>query len=111
MMLVWSSFALWVIRRGSRAEVRLGLEVQLHAEARRLLGLRHGSRAPPRPHKRCSRFGVRGGRLPSKRVIVPSVDLIPVHHVPPRLDVIRAPILVLEVIRMLPDIDAQDGDS
>src|SRR5262245_29653580 len=32
------------------------------------------------------------------------VDLIPVHHVPPRFEVVRTPVLILQIVGMLPDI-------
>src|SRR5262249_56234653 len=35
------------------------------------------------------------------------VDLCPVHDVPPRVDVVGAAVLVLQVIRVLPDVDAE----
>src|SRR5437016_567276 len=35
-------------------------------------------------------------------------DLAPVHDVPPRLDVVRADILVLQVVRVLPHVQPQD---
>src|SRR2546428_11536846 len=35
-------------------------------------------------------------------------DLRPVHHVPPGVDVVRAPVLVLEVVGMLPDVDSEE---
>src|SRR6266567_1724270 len=33
---------------------------------------------------------------------------VPVHHVPPRFDVIRPAVLVFEIISVLPNIDAED---
>src|SRR4051794_12972842 len=38
----------------------------------------------------------------------PLGHLRPVHRVPPRLEVVRALVLVLEVVRVLPDVVAQD---
>ena len=35
-------------------------------------------------------------------------DLVPIHHVPPRLDVIGPAVLVIEIIGVLPDVDAED---
>src|SRR3954468_9217235 len=35
-------------------------------------------------------------------------DFVPVHHVPPRLDVVRTAVLVVEIIRVFPDIDAEE---
>src|SRR5579872_4005887 len=32
----------------------------------------------------------------------------PVDHVPPRADVIRTAVLILQVVRVLPDVDAED---
>src|SRR5687768_3085019 len=34
--------------------------------------------------------------------------LFPVHHVPPRFDVVGAPVLVLEVVGVLPYVEAED---
>lgn len=36
-------------------------------------------------------------------------DLVPIYHFPPRRKVVRSAVLVLEVVRMLPDIAAQNG--
>ena len=36
-------------------------------------------------------------------------DLVPVDDVPERVDVVRTPVLVLEVVGVLPDVDAQQG--
>merc|ERR1719240_2202443 len=36
-------------------------------------------------------------------------DLVPVDHVEEGTDVLRAPVLVLEVVGVLPDVDAHDG--
>src|SRR5262249_32320123 len=50
---------------------------------------------------------------PSSRCLLlggrkPAIDLVPVQRVPPSRDVVSAAILVLEVIRMLPHVDAHD---
>src|SRR3984893_1843104 len=37
------------------------------------------------------------------------VDLVPVHHIPPGADVVGAPVLILEVVRVLPDVDPEHG--
>jgi tetratricopeptide (TPR) repeat protein len=42
------------------------------------------------------------------RVRKPLVDLIPVDDVPPGRQVLRPPVVVLQVVRMLPDVVAQD---
>src|SRR5688572_887830 len=34
--------------------------------------------------------------------------LFPVHHVPPRFDIVRSPVLVLEVVGVLPNVEAED---
>src|SRR4051794_21054526 len=34
-------------------------------------------------------------------------DFVPIDHVPPRLDVIGPPVLVIEIVGMLPDIDSE----
>src|SRR5579862_4561456 len=36
------------------------------------------------------------------------INLRPVDHVPPGVDVVRPAILVLQVVRVLPDVDAED---
>lgn len=41
----------------------------------------------------------------------PSCDLFPAHDVEESGDVIRTPILVIEVICVFPNVDAQNGDS
>src|SRR5436190_14049043 len=33
---------------------------------------------------------------------------VPVHHVPPGFDIVGAPVLILKIISMLPNIDAED---
>src|SRR5207253_4791368 len=38
----------------------------------------------------------------------PLRDLVPVHDVPPRGEVVRALVLVLEVVRVLPDVVAEE---
>src|SRR4051794_27254767 len=43
------------------------------------------------------------------RVLEALAALFPVHHVPPRLEVVRALVLVLEVVGVLPDVDAEQG--
>mmetsp|Transcript_887 Transcript_887/g.2792 ORF Transcript_887/g.2792 Transcript_887/m.2792 type:complete len:243 (+) Transcript_887:1763-2491(+) len=49
--------------------------------------------------------------LPLGRVLlVVERDLLPVDHVEPRRDVLRAAVLVLEVVRVLPDVEAEDRD-
>src|SRR5437867_4497443 len=35
------------------------------------------------------------------------VDLSPVHDAPPRADVVGASVLVLQIVRVLPDVDAE----
>src|SRR5690606_25825307 len=39
--------------------------------------------------------------------LMPGCNKLPVHHSPPRLHVISADVLVIEVVGMLPDIEAQ----
>src|SRR3954447_26355071 len=36
-------------------------------------------------------------------------DALPIDHVPPGLEVIGAPVLVLEVVSVLPDVDPEQG--
>src|SRR4051812_35820511 len=38
----------------------------------------------------------------------PLRDLSPIHHVPPRLHVVRAAVLVLEVVRVLPHVEPEE---
>src|SRR6478609_445326 len=45
----------------------------------------------------------RAGRLEPLR------HLVPVHHIPPRPDVIRATVLILQVVRVLPDVEAKQS--
>src|SRR5581483_8393304 len=45
------------------------------------------------------------------RPLQPPVDRVPVDGVPPGGDIVRALVLVPEVVRVLPDVDAQDGSS
>src|SRR5262249_8148219 len=40
-----------------------------------------------------------------------SGDLVPVHRAPPGGDVVRAAVLILEVVRVLPDVQAEDGGA
>src|SRR5262249_60758035 len=40
----------------------------------------------------------------------PLLDGVPVDDAPPRLEVVRATVLVLEVVRVLPDVDAEQRD-
>src|SRR2546421_13085236 len=41
--------------------------------------------------------------------LVATVDLVPVDDVPERLDVLGPPVLVLEVVGVLPHVQAEDG--
>jgi very-short-patch-repair endonuclease len=73
-----------------------------------------GFRSPGGPRRlwpaspRCSRNGAgRWIRRLSRRVRVAAGDLFPVDDVPERVDVVRATVLVLEVVGVLPDVDAQ----
>src|ERR1044072_5676058 len=36
-------------------------------------------------------------------------DGVPIHHVPPSGDVVRPAILVFQIVRVLPDIETEDG--
>src|SRR5262245_59397437 len=36
-------------------------------------------------------------------------DGVPVDHLPPRIDIVGPLVLVAQIVRMLPDIDAEDG--
>mmetsp|Transcript_91474 Transcript_91474/g.230702 ORF Transcript_91474/g.230702 Transcript_91474/m.230702 type:complete len:289 (+) Transcript_91474:263-1129(+) len=93
-------------RHRSRSELRLKVELQ----AKGWLALR--LRLRPRSHQRCGGTGgVCRWRLATQGVLVPSVHLVPIHHVPPRLDVVGPSELVLQVVSMLPDVTAQDRDA
>src|SRR5580693_1352530 len=37
------------------------------------------------------------------------VDLVPVHHIPPGADVVGAPVLIFEVVGVLPHVDPEHG--
>jgi hypothetical protein len=41
----------------------------------------------------------------------PAGHFVPVHNVPERCDVIRAAVLVVQVVSMFPDVQAQDGSA
>src|SRR5262245_4884780 len=77
---------------------------------------------PPSPHRPRSphmrKPPTKGGLIGAKnRILLEErirlgqalVHLVPVDYVPPSLQVIRTPILILQVISVLPDIIAQDG--
>src|SRR5262245_20894491 len=51
-----------------------------------------------------------GVRLLLQRHLVAFAHLIPVDHVPPGLEVVGAAVLVVEVVGVLPDIDAEDRE-
>src|SRR3546814_19710412 len=52
---------------------------------------------------------VRAGRRSTlDRFLVPTLDLVPVDHVVERADVVRAAVLVLQVVGVLPHVQAQD---
>src|SRR4030095_5879948 len=38
----------------------------------------------------------------------PAIDLVPVHHVPPYREIVRTAVLMLEVIRMFPNVIPHD---
>src|SRR3954464_6405641 len=50
--------------------------------------------------------GRRFGRRPAAGRLEALRHLVPVDHVPPGLEVVRALVLVLEVVGVLPDVDA-----
>jgi len=39
------------------------------------------------------------------------IDLIPVHNIPPSREILRAAILIFQIVRMLPDIIAHDREQ
>ena len=43
-----------------------------------------------------------------KHVVEIVVDLVPVNNVPPSVDVLGTPVLVLEVVCVLPDVQAEN---
>src|ERR1043166_3227499 len=43
------------------------------------------------------------------RSLVPATYLSPIDHIPPRRDVVRSPVLILEVVGVLPHVEAQQG--
>src|SRR5688572_16279753 len=46
-------------------------------------------------------------RASARLLLVALRDLAPVHDVPPGLDVVRPAVLVLQVVRVLPDVEAE----
>ena len=46
-------------------------------------------------------------RTPQPHLRKPLLRLLPIHHIPNRIEILRLPILILQVIRMLPRIDSQ----
>src|SRR4029453_666979 len=48
------------------------------------------------------------GRTTLLRALQVLRDLVPVNDVPPRFQVVRAAVLIVEVVRVLPDVDAED---
>mmetsp|Transcript_5342 Transcript_5342/g.12548 ORF Transcript_5342/g.12548 Transcript_5342/m.12548 type:complete len:304 (-) Transcript_5342:88-999(-) len=87
----------------SRAVLRAGFEAELEVEGRRRLSLSRQGRG-------CCGRVCRGGSA-AERILVPCADLVPVDHIPPCLDVVRATVLVLQVVSVLPDIASQDWDA
>src|SRR6185312_4419192 len=71
-------------------------------------------------HRRAGRALLRDGHEPvaprlaplhlRQGVLVVRRDGVPVDHVPPGLEVVRAAVLVLEVVGVLPDVDPEDRD-
>lgn len=55
-------------------------------------------------------------RIPSREkscplcLTVPPIDLLPVDDIPPRGDIIRTAVLVVEIVRMFPDIETENRD-
>src|SRR3954451_20448742 len=62
-----------------------------------------------RRERRCGARRPACRTLLAARLLVALADLVPVHDVPPRLEVVRALVLVLEVVGVLPDVDAEQG--
>src|SRR5690349_3808261 len=75
--------------------------------------LERGIRAVPltvkRRHLWQDRRPIGGPHGPLPRLLVSPSALGPVHHVPPGAHVVGAAVLVLEVIRVLPDVAAEHG--
>src|SRR5919204_5626305 len=53
------------------------------------------------------------GRLKLARLqrFIAVIDLLPVHHVPPRRQILRAAIVVLQVVRVLPYVVAENREQ
>ena len=56
-----------------------------------------------RPHPSAARAYARARRVEL------AGDRVPRHHVPPGREVVRAAVLVVQVVGVLPDVDAEDG--
>src|SRR6185436_154060 len=48
-------------------------------------------------------------RVPHPLRPVPFRHRIPIHDVPPRRNVVRALVLIFQIIRVLPDVESKDG--
>ena len=45
----------------------------------------------------------------SERSFIKFADLLPVHNTPPGIDVLWAAILIVEIVGVFPNVNAQDG--
>lgn len=51
------------------------------------------------------------GRFLGDRFLIPIVNSIPVHHIPPLCQIFGAAVLIGEVVGVLPEVVAEDGDA
>src|SRR5206468_1095967 len=59
------------------------------------------------PTRRVTKGGVRSAQRADPTSVI-FRDRVPIHHVPPSLEVIGTTVLVLEIVGMLPHVDAED---
>src|SRR6266576_368543 len=78
------------------------------ARGTRLATLLGTQQKGPRTGRGPFRFEISGAQLLfrcSKKL----GSAIPIHHIPPGLDVIAAHVLILQIVRVLPNVETQDG--
>src|SRR4051794_14987108 len=63
---------------------------------------------PPTTSAPTAPSSARWGGIGDARALQLGADLAPVHHVPPGRDIVRPPVLVLQIVGVLPDIEAED---
>src|SRR6266853_3494302 len=59
------------------------------------------------PTRRVTKSGVRSAQRADPTSVIVR-DRVPIHHVPPSLEVIGTTVLVFEIVGVLPHVDAQD---